>query len=759
VRRRIGNPSPQTLPGAGQVTSIDNSFDPSTGTVLSLAEIYGVMLRRYKLVALVGIFVLLASYGIVRLIPPLYKSTVEILVVDPKQHENGVDGRHLSALDVDAAAMDSEIAILSSKAIALRVVKQLGLAQDPEFQHYGTLSGILEGIGLPTDWLDGARRDVGGDVANLAADRAAEILRRNYLSVDRVQYSYVLAVSVQSHDPKMAQRLSTAVAQAYLDDQVEARHKAQKRATNWLTGRLDDLRQRVLATESNIEQLKAGNGLADTGAGGTVAQQQTADLDAQLVLARADLAEKRARYEQAQHVIASNGNLQTIPEVIASPVIGQLRAQRAEISRREADLTTRFGQSYPAVIQIRSQLSDLDRTIAAEVGRILDNLKNAYEVAQQREQSLEGSLEHLTDQRGSSRAVVRLRELEREDDVDRKLYESFLSLFNEMEQRSTLNDSGARVITPATLPSEPSYPRKALILCFAAALGGCLGIALAFAVEYLDAGFKTRAQVEQTLGCPVLGMIPLMRGFSLRPRTARDMLGRMIAAPLSALGEAVRAAQVGLVLSNVENRPKAILVTSAVPGEGKSTVAALIATSSGKSGQRSLLIDGDLRRKSTSRAFGPGDRPGLTEIFAGTAALADVVHHDDSTGIDVISAGPGSGVSGYQINTERMQELLDQLRGRYDFIVIDSSPLLPVIDAAILATMVDRTVLVVEWSQTPRTSAVEALQRLTPEAQRTVGVLINKVDHRRLRTYGYGYGYGYNYGRYYGSFRKYYQRS
>jgi len=751
---------------SGSLSSLHKAVAaPAEDLTLSLSDvrsIFGVLLRRWKLIVVVPLIAVLAAYGALKLIPPLYKSTAEILVVDPKRPTNAADDRRLSTLDVDTAAMESEVAVLSSKAVALRVAKQLTLDKDPEFQRTSRLAAVFARLGLPraAAWLEDGQETVGdAEQVSPELDLAAEELRRHRLNVERVQFSYVLAVSVTSEDPGKAQRLTAAVAKAYLDDQLEARYEATQRATSWLAGRLDDLRGRVIETETRIEKLKAESGLSDTGSAGSVSQQQTSDLNNQLVLARADVAQRRASYDQARHIVAGSGNIQTIPEVIASPVIGQLRAQRAETSRKAADLTSRFGERYPEVIDIRSQLADLDKTIGAEVSRILDNLKNAYEAALQRERSLEGSLENLTDQRGNSPALIKLRELQRVDDANRKLYENFLQISNEIEQRSTLNDTGARIITPAMRPNEPSYPRRTLVFALAVALGILLGVALAFLVEYLDGGFKTRAQVEQTLGCPVLGMIPLIRTLGPRRRTTRDLLARMRAAPLSALSEAIRSARVGLLLSDVDKPPKLVLVTSAIPDEGKSTAAVLFAASAAASGQRSLLIDCDLRRKSASRTFERSSQPGLVEVLAGDIDIADGIYHDEATGLDVIAAGSGAINPGDLLNSQRMRDVLTQLREHYDFIVLDSSPILPVIDAAVLATMVDKIVLVVQWSRTPRMSAIEAMKGLSADTRRIAGVLMNKVDLKKLRAHGYGYGYGYHYGRYYGALSKYYRRS
>jgi polysaccharide biosynthesis transport protein len=257
----------------------------------------------------------------------------------------------------------------------------------------------------------------------------------------------------------------------------------------------------------------------------------------------------------------------------------------------------------------------------------------------------------------------------------------------------------------------------------------------------------------------VVGMIPLVRRGGLRRTHAADLLTRAVAEPLSGLSEAVRAARVALLLSGAGKRPKVILVTSAIPYEGKSTTATLLAASTSMSGQRSLLIDCDLRRQSASRSLGRRGKPGLIEVLAGSATRAEAVQHDPASGLDLIAVGSGSVNPGDLLDSQRMRDLLAALRQDYDFIVLDSSPLLPVVDATILATMVDKIAMVVQWSRTPRASVVEALSRLDTEMRRTASVVINQVDIKRLRGYGYGYGYGYNYGKYYGVLSKYHQGS
>lgn len=724
------------------------------GNAFDLRSMVGVLLRRWKLVIAIPIAAVILTAAGLGFIKPQYKSTVEILAADPKRQTNVAEERRLSSLDVDAAAMASEVAVISSKSVALRAARELGLDSDPEFQPKSSLvAEFFERLGLASEPAPTPPGPIG---ESMALDQAATELQR-HTTVERVQFSYVLAVSVTSADPGKAQRLAATVANAYIVDQREAHQESVKRATEWLTGRIDEMRSRVLDTETQIEKLKSQSGLVDIG-GATntnLTQQQTADLNNQLVIARADVAEKKARYEQAQRVVSGRGDIQAIPEVVSSPVVGQLRAQQADVSRREAELATHFGERYPDLVNVRSQLKDINKAIDGEVARVLANMRNAYEVAQQREQSVEKSLGNLTEDRGKSQASVKLQELQRIDDADRRLYQTFLSSFNDVTQRATLSEVTARIITPATTPTFPSSPRKNLILAFAFALGGFVGVVLAFLVEALDATFKTGAQVEEALGVPVFGAKFEVRGGLFR-RSSKEAIAGMIANPVSRLSESIRTVRVGLTRTGDGESAKTILVTSSLPGEGKTTSSVLLAASSATAGQRTLLIDCDLRRRSLTRYFGFEAKPGLAEVLGKQGEVGDAIVHDERTGLSVLPAGTGARSPADLLNSREMRELIHELRGRYDCIVLDASAVLAVVESAILATMVDRILFVVQWNRTPRASVVEAFRSLGPEARNIAGVMMSRVNHKRMQSYGYGYGHGYDFGRYYGRTDKYY---
>ncbi len=337
-------------------------------------------------------------------------------------------------------------------------------------------------------------------------DRAADALLKG---LDISQDSYIITVSTTSRDPIKAQRLASTVANDYLASQREARQEALEHVATWLKGRVDDLQSKVLETESSIEKLKVESGIRDDTEIDNVKEQQISGLNFQLMTAREEVNDKRARLEQARHVIETNGGIDSIPELTASATLSELRRKQMELNWSAAELQNKVGERNSQVISIRAELDTVNKQIDAEAGHILGNMKNAYDIAVRREQSLEANLQSLTANLHSETSI-KLQQLRRVADADRKVYESYLSQYNDIAERRELQDASARIISPATLPRSPSSSRVKLY-----ALGGMAGLAggllLAFLLEYLRPGVKTVTEIEQSFGLPVVGNIPLVR--------------------------------------------------------------------------------------------------------------------------------------------------------------------------------------------------------------------------------------------------------
>jgi uncharacterized protein involved in exopolysaccharide biosynthesis len=375
--------------------------------------------------------------------------------------------------------------------------------------------------------------------------------------LDIWQVSYIIFVSAASRDPVKAQRLASTIANDYLASQREARQESLEHVATWLKGRVDDLQSRVLETESSIEKLKVESGIRDTEVD-RVREQQIGGLNIQLMTAHKEVDDMAARLEQARHAIDTKGSIHSIPEITASATLSELRRKEMELNWSVAELHSKVGEGNSEVISIRAQLATVGKQIDAEARRILDNMNNAYDIAVRREHSLEANLQTLNANLNSE-AYVKLQELGRVADADRKVYDSYLSQYNDIAERRLLQDASARIISPAALPRSPSSSRIKFY-----ALGGMAGLAggllLAFLLEYLRPGVKTGTEVEQSFGLPVVGNIPLVRGQKNLGASYRRPLDRLVKKPLSQLSEAVHTMRISLEVSSAN--PKVILIGS-----------------------------------------------------------------------------------------------------------------------------------------------------------------------------------------------------
>ncbi len=724
---------------------------------LNLREIFSVLRRRIKLIAgtvfigagIVLIYLLLAT--------PLYTATTSILLDPNKKNILDVEAV-VSGLGSDRAAIQSEVELIRSLSLAKRVVAELRLDRDPEFGGKASASGSLfSTIGSWLGFSSAEEKDALADPENREKTLNRIISRfSNGMKVKRVRSTYVLAVSFTSRDPEKAARIANQIASSYLVDQLEAKYEVTKRATDWLNQRLGKLRENVRKSEKLVELYKARYNLQSTD-GQTLDERQMAKLNEQLILARALTAEKRAKFEQVNKLLKAGKSTSSLAAVLQSGVISKLRAQQAEVGRRLAELTTRYGGRHPKVVNVRAERRDIANQIAAEVKRIIANLRNEYDVALSREASLRKSLEEIKKRnKGASQAAIKLRELEREATSNKTLYEAFLNRFKQTSEQETLKTADSRVIAKAIPPQIPSYPKKRLTLMLALVGFTALGVGLAFLLEHLDNSFKTGEQVEEVLKLAHLASIPLLGKSELKSDHGRMRIERyVLGKPLSSYAEAMRALKMGIQLSNIDAPPKAILVTSALPNEGKTTIASNLAFHAAQTGLDVLLIDADLRHPSlTAHLLQENVKPkGLVELLAQDATEEEAIIHDEKTGLKFLPSSRTVQNSAEILGSKRMREMIERAKSTHDLVILDTSPITPVIDARVLMDLVDSVVLVAEWDKTPRETVQAAIKNLKISHEKFAGVVLNKMNLKRMASYGrYGDSYYYKkYPYYYGS--------
>ena len=717
---------------------------------IDLRHLQDFFFRRWKLILTTAAVITGVTFVGLLGVTPRYTGTAQVLL-DPRKEKIFGTENVIPEMSLDAGNVDSQISVIRSTTLLRRVVEKSKLEQDVEFGKSGP--GIFSFL---TSWLPSkpaAQKNENLTPEEIPPDVLGSIGRlRNALDVQRVQRTYVLTISVTSKDPSKAARLANAVADAYVVDQLDARYDAAKRASLWLAERMEGLRDQVRHSEEAVANFRREHNLLTTTSETklTITEQQLSELNAKLVSARAETAERRAKYEQTQQVQARGGNLQAIPDVVRSTVISQLRTQQAEVARRTADLAARYNDSHPQVVNARAELRDVERSISAEVGRLISNLKNDYEVAKAREDSLQKSLDQMSGSNGLDNDVgIQLRELERVNSANKSLFESFLSRAKITQEQSTLQEREARLISPATVPSSPSFPRKTMVLSLALVIGTLVGLGGSIALDMLNAGFSSPREIEEKVGLPVLGSVPLLREMDRTINGAIvDPASYTYPKPLSRYAESIRALRMGIQMSDVDNPAKVVLVTSTVPGEGKSTISTSLAFSALKGNQRVVIIDADLRHPSTTKFFGLEKNSGLVDFLTGSTPLEQI--WVNVNGLIVILAGSKSQNPPDLLASGRMKGLVEQLREYFDYIVMDTPPVCPEIDAQVAMQLADKVVYVVRWQSTTREVVVQTLGNLDTQ-RKVAGIVLSLVDETKTPRYG---PYSYYSGEYY---KKYYQ--
>jgi len=681
---------------------------------------------------------------------PKYTASAKVML-DTRKNQVADIGSVLSGLSADAATVLSEIEILNSRSLMERLVNQLGLIDDPEFNGKLRPEGFVAGTLHPRNWIPEAWYGAiaGADPAQeLTEDEKAARTKSKVVdgvakrfSIKPVRRSYVLSLSFTSENPRMAALVTNTLADLYIVDQLEAKFEATRRATGWLNDRLTTLRTKVQDSEKAVETFRARAGLTQ-GKDVSVNAQQLSEINTQLILSRSKKAEAEARLRQVKSLLKSEGGAESAIEVLSSPLISRLREQETEVLRKASEMANRYGARHPKMINIRAEIGDLKKKIKLEVSRIAKGLANEVAIARAREQSLMGSLKQLErTAAGQGRSQVRLRALEREAAANRLLYESFLSRFKETSQQDDIQQADARIISKAEPPAEPSFPKKGLIVALAFAGSLFVGIAVVFLLERLDNGFRTGEQIESLTGAPTLGMIPAVSALKAKNQIDRYVLFK----PTSSVSESIRGIRTSLMLPHP--RPKVIAITSTVPSEGKTMLALNLARVAANSGQKVVLIDCDFRRPRIHSAFGISNEHTLIDVIANAKKFAEVSRIEMETGLMVVPSKSIPGNPLDLLDSQGMRKLIEAMRDKFDMVILDCPPVLAVSDIKIIGQYTDKLIYNVKWDDTPREAVLSGLKQVAEADIPIAGIVLTSVNIKKHARYGYGDS-GYYYGRY-----------
>ncbi|HEY0835745.1 MAG TPA: polysaccharide biosynthesis tyrosine autokinase [Azospirillum sp.] len=726
------------------------------GREADLRHMLRTLWRRRVLLAVCLLLGASAAWAYVSGITPVYTATTQVML--DTRRPRVIDLKDvLSQLQPQLVTVNSEVEVLRSRTVAERVATALNLYDDPEFnpslRAKPEESDLVRSV---TALWNEVKTAIVGEKPEPQVDEETrrQALRAGVvggllgrMSVAAVPQSLVIRISFNSTDPHKAARIANAFADAYVVEQLETKFEAVRRATTWLNSRLESLREAVVDSERQVVAYRTTTGLIES-RGQLGAQQKLGELNSQLVVAQSKRAETEARISRIETLLKTSRGSDALDEVLDSPLVQHLKEQEAQLAREASDLLSRYAERHPQMLKVRAELAQVRSRIASEVDRLVQGLRGELVVLRSRESGLAGQIREVESRvLEQNRAEVRLRELEREAQANRAIYEAFLSRFKETGEQEHIQQADVRIISQAEVPGAPSYPRTRLLISAAAMLGLVAGTVLVLVLEQLDNTFRNRDQLEEATGLPALGLIPAIQSATGRRRVESYLSDN----PASSFAEAFRITWFALKHSLPDDESKVVVVTSSVPEEGKSLTALSLARTAANLSLRVVLVDADLRRSSIAEMLNLQLDRGIADVLSGQATVDDVVVKDPRSNVDVLSGRPIKPRQLDLVASNSFAGLVADLRERYDLVVIDSPPTLPVADVQMLVQLADRTVFCVRWDKTPRESVVSALRMLMDVNANIAGTLLTRVNVRKHARYGYG-----DLGHYYGRYRSYY---
>ncbi|MFN9015229.1 MAG: GumC family protein [Hyphomonadaceae bacterium] len=725
-----------------RATRVAPSDDQSIGALVDAA--FGILRRRW-LIIIAGIILGIAGgFAKTALTPVTYIASTSILLEN--QSNQLATGAQQGARESQVPMVTNEVQSLRSPALMERVVRELQLQRDPDFNPYLARSAPVQ----PVTTTNPVASTTAVDTAQIEATKAS--LMRS-LNVDSVRASSVIVIKMRASDPVKAARIVDAVAQGYLAEQLDAKLSSTRQASIWLQQQVDQVGAQLKEQSAALQAERAASGLNVAG-GSSLADQQVTSLSSQLSQARAELAARQARAGSRDSLGISGSD--GVSDVMGSGAVQALRAREGEVQRRISELAVRYGPSHPQMQVAREQLNDIRRQIQEEMGRVSRGSVNELQVAQRRVAAIEAELARWTAALGrDTRRASVLQQLQSQVTATEATYQGYVQRLQQITDLEKLQRPDARIIVRAQIPGRPASPNPTQDLAQGLLAGLVLAGFVIVLLESLQRGLRTPQAVEDWTGAPCLVSVPKLTLREVKNLAATGGQGPadyVAVKPLSLYAEALRQLRADLILApDGETIPQVILFSSAVAGEGKSTTALAFARTLAMSGAKTILIEADIRRPTLANIAGIEAKPNLVEVINHHDRLEAALSRDLLTDLDILPTQAINDRTGVDQALERFSGLLDTLRPHYQFIVVDTAPVLAVAETQTMARQADAVILVVRWGATTGDAiriAVHELQsaRITPR-----GVALNSVDFKAQSKYTRG-----DSASYYNSYSKYY---
>jgi succinoglycan biosynthesis transport protein ExoP len=689
----------------------------------------------------------LAAGLVVYSMQPIYRASASIVL--ESQQANVVNVEEMYTVDTyDYNYVQTQFEILKSRSLAERVVRRLQLHKHPAFlpkekvQEDPWYSINLKSL------LPAREKEPPVQLTQEEKDEQAILgitsAVAGGLQLSPVEHSYVVYLDFESTDRQLAAQIVNAIAEEFISSNLENRLSGTLQATDWLSGRLEDLKQNLRQSEQALQDFRDREGLVDiegvTGLGGN--ELKTLSLRLQEA-SKARIEAQNIKEDVQGMTRASTDELMTIPAVLKHQGISEIKRDHSIAERRVAELSKRYGPKHPKMIAAQSDLSVANDDLATEVRKIVSGISREYEVALRNEQQLQTNWEaRKSDMQNFNRVEFQLRELQRDVETNRQLYDIFFTRIKGVSETGGLEKPHARIVDRALTPDGSVKPNKRLSITLAFILGVALGCAVAILLDILDNTIKFPDDVQDKLHAPLVGTIPKQK------TNKQGEFAQFWQEPHSQYAEAIRTIRTGLVLSGLDDPAKIIVVTSTVPGEGKSTIVLNLAAALAQM-ENTLVIGGDLRRPSLAKKCGLApNQQGLSHFVSGAAKLEDCIQYMEHIKLHVMPAGIIPPDPLEMLSSKRFVEALATLSERFDRIVIDSAPLQAVSDALILASYAQSVIYVVKADATAATQVQKCIASIVANNEPLTGVVLNQFDARKVRSY---------YGNKYAQYSDYYQ--
>ncbi|WP_339649636.1 polysaccharide biosynthesis tyrosine autokinase [Halopseudomonas pelagia] len=699
---------------------------------------------KWSIIALAILVTSLAALALSQ-VQPIYRASATIMV-EAKGNQLVAFQQVYDSTGLLSEYIQTQIGLITSRDVAERVIQRLNLTQHPAFdprQQPKPLIDIKPLINRTRLAIFGEDPDTIQDI--LTEEEIMDFAVRQFMERTTVSVegkSQLIRISFDMTDRFTAALAANTIADSYIESQLEAQMDMSIKATTWMNSRLEELRGSLKEAENRLQDYREQEGLVDIDGVATISSNELAMIGDRMIDARRQRAEAESQYRQVQSM-SSQGweRMASVPAVLGHPLIQQFKAEQARAQAKVDELSGRYGERFPAMQAARSDLNAATASLQSQVEQVVAGIERNYQLALANENSLRSSFNQNKEQiQDISGKEFQIRELTRDVESNRALYETFMTRLQETTATQDLNTTNARIVDQATPPSLPAAPNKKLLLTIAAALSLIAGVVIALISEILNNTFKSADDVEGQLNLPVLGIMPLM------PKKHQKAIPHLFEkGEEHQFCEAVRTIRTGIMLADMTRAQKVLVVTSSVPGEGKSALATNLAFALSQL-KTVLLIDADLRRPTIARNFDfPVGTPGLANLIAGTAKAQDCIQKV-SGHLDMMTAGAVPPNPLELLASPRFAELLEKVKEHYDHIIIDSPPTQAVSDPILTSTLASSVIYVVKSESTSIPMAQRGVGQLLQSGASIVGVVLNQVDVKKAAKKGEYSGYIDHYG-------------